>query len=619
MEIENDYEDEIAELIGQVQRTLGARQRAMRTFKRIHILKAILGEEINARVSVNTLPNELVMDVFKHVLSDVDPCTAITLKFEKSTRVQTLPLLRLTHVCRRWRRVALANPNLWQRIDCHDPEQLEEFALRRSHPGPFSLFINIPRYHESDRKDTLRSVLMHSDRLQRLDVAYGLTEESVLYSWLLDLHVPSIECLTISGYRPDALLTNAPPPMIVLQKSLFCGGLSRLHALAISLIPDWLPSNPLPVLTHLYLSFRWDTDLRMSPFLSFLGSAPALEVLHLSQFAALYADDERDVASAQIPLSQLKYILMSNQSRFSSALALLTQLVIPGGSRTYIHWINSTYNDDTVRILPPLLSIAKSDRLAIHTNWNRLQVAAEGHDSGFWLDGRESRHTNTDRIKPWLNQLPSMFPLSRLSHLQLRARCPGSTVVQVLREAVALKTLELGLCLYLDEHPREDAAQYDGGPLYKDFDSSKDSLVLVSRALSEESGGAEPVPRFCPKLRALTILLDSGSMFAQVFYGHWKDTIRSLLLARARLRRPILRLAVQPIDLNFKDRGYDDRVEFIEEVLADYASLAEHVEEYVLHDWDEVPITFPSPGEDWDEIGRYWTIPEDDRPRFGKS
>ncbi len=30
MEIENDYEDEITELLGQVQRTLGARQRAMR-------------------------------------------------------------------------------------------------------------------------------------------------------------------------------------------------------------------------------------------------------------------------------------------------------------------------------------------------------------------------------------------------------------------------------------------------------------------------------------------------------------------------------------------------------------------------------------------------------------
>ncbi len=106
-------------------------QQLRRTFKRIHALKAILGEEINARVSVNTLPNELVMDVFKHVLSDVDSCTTILFKFDKSTRVQTLPLLRLTHVCRRWRRVALANPILWQRIDCHDPEQLEEFALRR--------------------------------------------------------------------------------------------------------------------------------------------------------------------------------------------------------------------------------------------------------------------------------------------------------------------------------------------------------------------------------------------------------------------------------------------------------------------------------------------------------
>ncbi|TFK81962.1 hypothetical protein K466DRAFT_604060 [Polyporus arcularius HHB13444] len=585
----------------------------------MHDLRAKVGEEINARVGVNTLPNELIMDVFKHVLSDVDPCHRITLEVDESDEsagVQTRPLLWLTHVCRRWRRVALAHPILWQRIDCRDPEQLQEFALRRSHPGPFSLFVDVPRYHESDDKDALRSVLMSSDRLQRLDIAHDLTKEPVLYPWLLDMQCPSLECLTVAGYPPDALLTNTEPPVIVLRKSLFCGGLSRLRALAISPIPDWLPSNPLPALTHLYLSFHWDSDLRTVTLLSFLCSAPALEVLHVSHFPNLHEYDELVVGPTPFSLNRLKYILLSNKSSFQSAFALLGQLIIPASARIYIHWSNTTYSDDYVSTLPPLPSTADSDRLAVHTGWDRLQVAAEGRDSGFWLDGRDSSHTGTARIETWLTHIPTMFPLSRLSHLQLQARCPGSTVVQVLREAVALRTLEIGICLYLDEHPQDEDAQYDVGPLYKEFDGSKDSLVLVSHALSEETGDVEPIPRICPELRSLTISLDSGSMFAQVFYGHWMAAIRSMLLARARLRRPIRRLAVQPIDLTPEDICYDDRVEFIDEVLADYAALAEHVEEYVLHGSGEEPIAFPQPGEDWDEVGRYWTIPKDDRPRL---
>ncbi len=480
-----------------------------------------------------------------------------------------------------------------------------------------SLFINIPRYHESDRKDTLRSVLMDSDRLQRLDLAYGLRMDPALYSWLVDLQCPTLECLTVSGYPPQKILTFAGSPVTVAQRSLFCGSLSRLRALAICPIPGWLPENPLPALTHLYLSSHWHTDLRMSTLLSFLGSAPALEVLHLSQFSMLHEGDEQDFVPAPVLLSQLKYIIFSRKSSLRSTLAFLGQLVIPGSARTCLHSVKIAYNDNPVHLLSPYLSTLATEYLALQTNWNTLQAATEGPDSVFWLDGRHA--SDTDHAPTWLTQMPTMFPLSRLSHLQLHLQSTGAAVVRVLHQAVSLRTLELAMCLYLDEH-FNDGEDYRVTPIMREFDSSKDSLILVSRALClEGTGGAQPVPLICPELRALTLSLINCRIVPREFYTHWLDAIRSVLATRAHLGCPIRRLAVQPIDVVPEDmQVYDYGVDVTvpDEVLADYASLAEHVEDFDLHRWGEEPIAFPTPEVDYDVIGRYWAIPEHDRPYF---
>ncbi|KAJ6458935.1 hypothetical protein C8R47DRAFT_1059491 [Mycena vitilis] len=89
---------------------------------------------------VLTLPNEIVSEIFIHFLP-IYP-------LYPPLRGKSSPIA-LTHICSDWRRVALANPQLWRAMYLSDPwstkhRQLVEMAdlwLRRSGNCPLSLFV----------------------------------------------------------------------------------------------------------------------------------------------------------------------------------------------------------------------------------------------------------------------------------------------------------------------------------------------------------------------------------------------------------------------------------------------------------------------------------------------
>ncbi len=577
-----------------------------RSLTSIYDLKGTVCEQINSRARVNRLPNELLMEVFKHALHEADP--TICLNVSESARVETRPLLWLTHVCRRWRSIALAHPLLWRRIDTHNAAQLHGFALHRSYPGPVSLFVNVhlPNVSESDDRTTLRFVLLCTHRLRRLDAAYGLKYyNAYLHFRLLHLPCPNLECLTVTNYLPTVVLQGEVTPIVVSRKSLFQGGLSRLRAFAISPIADWLPANPLPALTHLFLFFRWRNDLRMSHILSFLAGSPLLEMVHLSQFALLPEEQPNE----HIPLPHLKHILFSKKSLLPSALALLRRLVIPSSARTYVGCFN-VHSQTDGSILPVLPSTSGADHLTIVTKDTSLQLIASGRASNscFWLSAHESANSHGDVFATWFTHLPAMFPLSNLTSLQLRLDIghPGSTVSRILRSTPRLTTLEIMFCLFFGGKAESSGAE--------------NSLASVCHTLclnvTDTDTDPPPEPQLCPALHMVTIVLESNSSTPLSDYTRWLTLIRTMVHARARMGRPLRQLAVKPMH---DAAGAGARQDVIDAVHEAYASLAAApgVEEFVLHGPSEEPIAFAEQGMlDWGEVERYWTVAEEDRPRF---
>ncbi|RDX44785.1 hypothetical protein OH76DRAFT_1039592 [Lentinus brumalis] len=617
-----DLTNDIPDLLGQLQLALNARQQDMSlsslriSLTRVYVLRATLCAQINSRSLINELPNELIMEIFKHALQEKEPCPTIALDVRETARVHTRPLLRLTHVCRQWRSLALAHPNLWQRIDCHHPEQLEEFALRRSCPGPFSLFVNMSKYAELGDQSALRFVLFYSDRLRRLDIAFLRRHDAYLHDQLLHLSCPNLECLTVTNYPPPARLDGRGiSPFVVVRKSLFQEGLLRLRALAIFPIPDWLPTNPLPALTHLFLYFRWKCDLRTAHVLSLLAGSPSLEMVHLSQFDL--PSDERPNERTHVHLPLLKHILFSNRSFLSSSLALLRQLIIPASARTYLgcHNVRSTTASSILPILP---STAGADHLAIVNNDDSLQliactrshVGSSQYECAFWLSAEETI-IYEDNFATWLTHLPEMFPLTTLTSLQLRLTQPGSTVSRILRACPSLATLEIMFTLSYELEEMENALVYVCHTL---------SLNKANIYTSWDLDPYPPAePQLCPVLRSLTISLEC-EVRPIADYIRWLSVISTMVHARARMGRPLRCLRVQPMHCAERNGAAGDIIDAVQEA---YTSLAEAdgVEEFVLHRSSEEPIDFSMQGQgqgawDWGEVERYWTIAEDDRPRF---
>ncbi|KAJ7648663.1 hypothetical protein DFH06DRAFT_571923 [Mycena polygramma] len=91
---------------------------------------------------VLTLPNEIVSEIFLHFLPIYPLCPALAGLLTPTT---------LSHICSRWREIALANPSLWSAMSFsdgnHEPSfkqelQLSAIWLRRSQAHPLSIVIN---------------------------------------------------------------------------------------------------------------------------------------------------------------------------------------------------------------------------------------------------------------------------------------------------------------------------------------------------------------------------------------------------------------------------------------------------------------------------------------------
>ncbi|KAJ7106447.1 hypothetical protein C8R43DRAFT_963416 [Mycena crocata] len=114
---------------------------------------------------VLTLPNEIVSEIFVHFLPAYPDCPPMT---------GLLSPTLLTHICRKWREIALTTPTLWRAIELPsdlDPIQrvhLFDSWLERSCFSPLSLKIDL--YSPGVEIDVLQTLLPHRVRWEFLEL-----------------------------------------------------------------------------------------------------------------------------------------------------------------------------------------------------------------------------------------------------------------------------------------------------------------------------------------------------------------------------------------------------------------------------------------------------------------
>ncbi|KAI0656852.1 hypothetical protein C8Q70DRAFT_319300, partial [Cubamyces menziesii] len=240
-----------------------------------------INRHLNSLLPIDRLPPEILLIIFGHVMRS-DKIHREHLQQGRRIENRRLRITRplsaligLTHVCKRWRDVALSAPALWTNIGGCGRRELDAFVARsRSLP----LFAHIVT---ESLADTAPVLAQHGGRMVRLDLTV-VGEKPQYAPPALQFSAPLLQCLTI------AFECQSHSPLELFTTVLFRTGVSDLKALALIHVNNFIPRNHFPHLTHLYigtgcgLAEPGSEKATMCELFQLLANTPALQHLHLT-------------------------------------------------------------------------------------------------------------------------------------------------------------------------------------------------------------------------------------------------------------------------------------------------------------------------------------------------
>lgn len=287
-----------------------------------------LKAQLNTLASISVLPPEVLSHIFLH---DADFF---------GDRVVPAPSmktrLRITHVCRHWRMVALDCPVLWSRfcVDKYSAMWMEEL-LSRSRQARLSIALTLSHgtVVKTVQANAVRSALASLGRVRDLSlkVLRPIVPE---IGDLLRKPCPVLESLHI-------ILFYAAIPTDSSLDALYNSQHSKLRQLQLSNCPvDWSHIS-LPNLTDLHI-FNGPTPASsaverpaLNAFLGALARMPHLQMLTTNHALGLTTDANESAHTSRVPLPHL-WKLQLNSEELPSCTRLLSCLDAPHLSRLQV-------------------------------------------------------------------------------------------------------------------------------------------------------------------------------------------------------------------------------------------------------------------------------------------
>ncbi|KAJ3561693.1 hypothetical protein NP233_g10038 [Leucocoprinus birnbaumii] len=287
-----------------------------------------LYETRNELAPISILPPEVLGQVFVHLRK------TYPLSFERFLNSQDW--LRVTRVCRRWRKIAYNCPHLWAFIALEDtPESIRQakIMLKRSKKAPLTV-----KGHLYGRNVPLLEEIMkdHFPRMKALDVYCDRHRMKDFHrSFLNHLSTPSLQLESLRlglgreyvGGR-DEQRPKATLPGDILSKAP--------HLYEVDLTAIGIQWASLSLCTRLCILKLDDVYPRPSftQVLDVLKAAPLLQVISLAQCLP----DQR-VISESYPLVRLKHLeSLSLEGQFHDCALLLTLIQHPSSTRLKCHF-----------------------------------------------------------------------------------------------------------------------------------------------------------------------------------------------------------------------------------------------------------------------------------------
>ena len=474
--------------------------------------------------------------IFRAVQLEHKPDITLSTDLRRSsTRVeQASVIIRLSHVCHSWRWVALGCSGFWTRTDGHNIAQLDTFIKRSKH-RPLSLFMTTNTtgfYYILDN---------YGNRIERLDIT--ICEEHDLEELAEFVDHTSLQCLTLNHEIYDSIFKYETGFLLL--------GRQTLPIKALSMVPfaGHFPVNRFPNLTHLHLTLCLPRDPlgfprpHSSSFFSFLRNTPQLTFLTISgieRIAEGFSEDGLADGHVPVPLPNLRYLVLL-ASDMTMAVAFLQRVELPETAFVRLHSVYAQTSE--VPLLPPLGVVTSVNSLSLTTQGCYLDLLAEGPSCGLWLNCRmrrqpdsegESEDEDNDRSErnwsSWLLELPTLLPLSQITHLDILVGPNFGILSSLLSHMVGLTELSVHLDHYCE--------RMEGNP-----DCSLARLIYLRLSQTE--------PLICPALRTLNMDVKGPEWsFTPDLYP---DELKNMILFRRRIGHPVHSVVIQPF--GGRDRG----------------------------------------------------------------
>ncbi|OBZ75082.1 hypothetical protein A0H81_05028 [Grifola frondosa] len=224
---------------------------------------SIIRNILNAHQPCGRFPPEILAIIFRHASNG---STLHEVAMWESSCLDIFQLVRLTHVCHRWREVALSTPSLWCSIN--DYTSCIPTILDRSRSMNLTLTTSADLAPGSAFHDFLHE---HSSRISELHWVRHENSSAIQFSSHehLSFGAPQLRSLTL------ALRHLRYPPYNFPGPTLFQGDTPQLRFLTLRKFP-FIPSNNFPTLTHLHLSGLYGTD-PCEALLSLFSRSPNLQ------------------------------------------------------------------------------------------------------------------------------------------------------------------------------------------------------------------------------------------------------------------------------------------------------------------------------------------------------
>ncbi|TFK80716.1 hypothetical protein K466DRAFT_605101 [Polyporus arcularius HHB13444] len=359
------------------------------------VLLAVRGR-MNQLSSIDRFPPEVLAAIFDFVRLP---------KWHEDTDRELPPdhrsLIAITHVCRRWRTVALDCSSLWTGIvACSSSAQ--PFA-ERSHGAPVDISVAVIR---GQLPKTQKSLLVKLRPLIRsLRVSLNAPRELPIFRKALKELSGSLQALAITVRSAPCTRPIAHIPYSAtnhtIAVSLFGGPVATgLKSLSISSMNPLIPTDLFPSLLHLHLSrFRWGEFL--NPLWKLLRNAPNLETFHLHPVCERWSHIGRfpDNENSPIVLARIRRFCITsfpegyhfhNGRALQPASEVLSRLGLPPGALVTIQERSDCSGSPLMSgLFSPSAAAASPRRSALTVSEGGTTAFTRGGDSTYVIRYRK--------------------------------------------------------------------------------------------------------------------------------------------------------------------------------------------------------------------------------------